>query len=107
MIQTIHIIHSVYTDKIYIADYYNHRIRQVNNGVITTIAGTGSGIYGGDGGAATSASFNQPIYVLLDSAGRKYTIVSCSDITYQFIFQEIFTSLSIAATGYVRSIQMV
>jgi len=36
---------------IYIADYFNSRIRKVNtNGVISTVAGNGLGSYSGDGG---------------------------------------------------------
>ncbi len=58
----------------YIADYYNHRIRKVtvSTGIITTIAGTGSGSYSGDGAAATSATLNTPIGVGLDSSGIPY-----------------------------------
>ena len=57
---------------VYIADFWNHRIRKVtvSTGVITTIAGTGSGSYSGDNGAATSASLNQPFGVALDASGR-------------------------------------
>ena len=41
---------------IYIADALNNRVRKVNTtGVITTVAGTGFPISGGDGGPATSA----------------------------------------------------
>ncbi len=56
----------------YIADNGNHRIRKVtvSTGIITTIAGTGSTIYSGDNGPATSATMNYPIGVALDSAGK-------------------------------------
>ena len=56
----------------YIADNYNHRIRKVNvtTGIITTIAGTGSGSYSGDNGAATSAALYYPYGVALDASGR-------------------------------------
>ena len=55
----------------YIADTYNHRIRKVtvSTGIITTIAGTGSASYSGDGGAATSAGLYYPYGVSLDSTG--------------------------------------
>ena len=46
----------------YIADALNNRIRKVTvtTGIITTIAGTGSGTFSGDGGAATSATLFYP-----------------------------------------------
>jgi sugar lactone lactonase YvrE len=44
---------------LYIADTSNQRIRKMDtNGIITTIAGTGTNDYAGDGGYATNASFN-------------------------------------------------
>ncbi len=45
---------------LYIADTYNNRIREVSNGVITTVAGSGTSGLSGDGGAATSAQLNMP-----------------------------------------------
>ena len=47
---------------VYIGDYSNHRIRKVtvSTGIMTTIAGTGTGSYSGDNGAATSATLNYP-----------------------------------------------
>ncbi len=47
---------------LYIADTGNHAIRFVNaaNGIITTIAGTGTAGFSGDGGTATSAQLNAP-----------------------------------------------
>ena len=55
----------------YVADSNNHRIRKVtvSTGIITTIAGTGSGSYSGDNGAATSAALNIPYGVALDASG--------------------------------------
>ena len=38
--------------------------------IITTIAGTGTGSYSGDNGAATSASLYYPYGVALDASGR-------------------------------------
>lgn len=59
---------------IYIADTGNSRIREVNasTGIITTVAGTGSATYGGDGGAATSADLNLPYGVAVDGARDIY-----------------------------------
>src|ERR1019366_1955905 len=47
------------------------RVRRVDvNGVITTIAGNGTGAFSGDGGAATNASLNQPNGVAIDPYGH-------------------------------------
>jgi hypothetical protein len=57
----------------YIADYYNNRIRKVNSkGIINTIAGDGTGGYFGDGGSATSAEINGPEGVAVDASGNVY-----------------------------------
>ena len=55
----------------YIADRNNNVIRKVtvSTGIISTIAGTGSGAYSGDGGAATSATLNLPQGVTVDASG--------------------------------------
>jgi sugar lactone lactonase YvrE len=75
---------------LYIADFYtvtnpcgrycngtvlfNDRIRMVTaaTGVITTIAGTGTPGYSGDGGLATGAQLNGPLGVAVDAAGNVY-----------------------------------
>jgi sugar lactone lactonase YvrE len=71
---------------VYIADALNERIRKIDaNGVITTFAGSGppdsngtlqNGAVptaaNGDGGPATSAVFNQPHGVAVDSQGNLY-----------------------------------
>ena len=58
----------------YIADYGNNRVRKIlaSTSVITTIAGTGSDGYSGDGGAATAANIKNPSGINLDSAGNVY-----------------------------------
>ncbi len=45
-------------DNVYIADYNRVRKITVSTGIITTIAGTSSTSYSGDGGQATSAGLN-------------------------------------------------
>ena len=55
---------------IFIADTGNSSIRKVTPaGVISTIAGSGSAGYGGDGGLATKARLNQPRRVAVSSTG--------------------------------------
>jgi DNA-binding beta-propeller fold protein YncE len=60
---------------LYFADTFNHRIRRVDasSGVISTLAGNGSGGFVGDGGPATAASLNEPYGVVVDRAGNIYT----------------------------------
>jgi len=56
---------------LYISDYSNHCIRKVDiYGVITTIVGTGTSGYSGDGGLATYATINGPGSVFVDSFGN-------------------------------------
>ncbi len=58
---------------LYIADAGNYRIRKVTAaGVISTIAGTGTGGFSGDGGPATSSRLNSPSGVAVDAAGNVY-----------------------------------
>jgi trimeric autotransporter adhesin len=59
---------------LYIADYYNNRIRKVTaaTGIITTIAGNGILGYSGDGGLAIGAELDSPVAVALNSTGDLY-----------------------------------
>ena len=63
----------------YIADALNYRIRKVTTtGHITTVAGNGTQGYSGDGGQATSATFDSIDGVALDASGNLY-IAALSD----------------------------
>jgi sugar lactone lactonase YvrE len=57
---------------LYIADQFNHRVRKVSAGLITTVAGNGTPGYNGDGISATSAELNSPSGVSLDTNGNLY-----------------------------------
>jgi hypothetical protein len=57
---------------VYIADVYNHRIREVSGGNINTVAGNGTAGYAGDRGLATSAELYQPRDVAVDALGNLY-----------------------------------
>jgi sugar lactone lactonase YvrE len=59
---------------VYIADSGGHRIRMVtaSTGIISTIAGTGTWGFSGDGGAATSADLTNPWGIGVDSSGNVY-----------------------------------
>lgn len=58
---------------LFIADRYNNRVRKVDGrGVITTVAGNGSGDYSGDGGSAINASLWAPSGVAVDAYGSLF-----------------------------------
>ena len=68
--------HGVCSDasgNLYVADRYANRIRKITpSGIITTYAGNGSPGYSGDGGPATSATFNGPTDLCTDIYGNLY-----------------------------------
>jgi len=54
---------------LFIADTLNHRIRKVTpDGIITTVAGSGTGGFSGDRGPAISAQLNSPYSVAVDAS---------------------------------------
>jgi len=58
---------------LFIADTYNYRIRKVTpDGVISTVAGNGTGGFGGDAGPATAARLSSPSAVAVDGAGNLF-----------------------------------
>jgi len=59
---------------LFIADYFNDRIREVAaaTGVITTVAGNGTNSFSGDGGPATAAALGGPAGLAVDSAGNLF-----------------------------------
>jgi len=69
---------------LYIADTDNNRIRMVTSatGVITTIAGTGTCGYSGDGILAARAELCSPASVVVDAHGDLYVADQC----YPFLF---------------------
>ena len=62
------------SNNLYIAETNSYRVRKVtaSTGVISTIAGTGTSSYTGDGSAATSATLSTPSDVAVDSSGNVY-----------------------------------
>lgn len=59
---------------VYIGDTANNRVRRVDavTGVITTVAGTGTSGFTGDGGLATAAKISSPARLAVDAAGNLY-----------------------------------
>jgi uncharacterized protein (TIGR03437 family) len=79
---------------IYIADQFNHRIRKVDkSGIITTIAGTGSAGFTGDGGSAVSAELNDPGGLVVDQNGDIY-FADCSNLRVRKISNGVITTVA-------------
>ncbi len=59
---------------LYIADSANHRIRRLDlaTGLISTVAGTGTENFSGDGGLAAAAALDTPSALALDPAGNLF-----------------------------------
>ncbi|MFC8229753.1 RICIN domain-containing protein [Streptomyces sp. NPDC057287] len=61
------------TGTLYISDHNNHRVRMVSaDGKITTVAGTGTGGFSGDGAPALSAQLNNPLGLAVDCVDTLY-----------------------------------
>lgn len=62
------------SSNLFVADTGNNVIRRIDavTGIITTVAGNGSGGFGGDGGPATGASMGLPQRVAVDGADNLY-----------------------------------
>ena len=57
---------------LFVADEFNSRIRKVSGGTITTVVGTGTAGFSGDGGQATAAEINYPYDLAVDAQGDLY-----------------------------------
>jgi uncharacterized protein (TIGR03437 family) len=57
---------------IYVADFWNDRVRKISSGTMSTIAGDGVYSSSGDGGPAALAQLNTPRGVAVDPAGNVY-----------------------------------
>ncbi|MCD6013173.1 MAG: repeat containing protein [Flavipsychrobacter sp.] len=66
---------SIYVNKkgeVYVADYFNERIRKIFHDTISTVVGTGIQGYSGDGGPASAAELGNPDGICMDTAGNMY-----------------------------------
>jgi trimeric autotransporter adhesin len=58
---------------LYVSDLAENVVRKIlASGIITTVAGTGTAGFSGDGGVATKAQLNQPRGLAVDSAGNLF-----------------------------------
>jgi sugar lactone lactonase YvrE len=67
------------TGALLVCDTLNHRVRRISGGTITTIAGSATQGFAGDGAAATAAELDTPSGVAVGSDGRIYIADSHND----------------------------
>jgi hypothetical protein len=78
------------------------RIRRIAGGMITTVAGTTTGGFSGDGGAATAATLSSPMAVASASNGDVY-IADSSNNRIRKISSGIITTAAGGTTGELSS----
>ncbi len=92
---------------IYLADYFNHCIREINimTGVISTIAGNGEEGYSGDGGYARQAQLNRPVAVCVDDNDNLFISESGNHCIrfYEAQTKKIYTLVGDGAAGIGES----
>ncbi|EFC39316.1 predicted protein [Naegleria gruberi] len=89
--------------EVYIADSNNHRIRKIlQNGKITTIAGTGIAGYNGDDKSADSAQLNTPSGIVIDPNNGEIFISDSKNHRIRKILQngKITTIAGTGEAGY-------
>jgi sugar lactone lactonase YvrE len=66
--------------RIYVADAGNNAVRRIAaDGTVTTVAGTGTAGFSGDGGQATLAKLSAPLRLAFDTAGNLYIADSANN----------------------------
>ena len=91
-----------HSGNIYVADKKNHRLRKVGtDGNITTIAGTGSVSFNGEGIPATTANLYEPSGVTIDAAGNLFVLEYINPRVRKITTSGIITTIAgNGTTGY-------
>jgi sugar lactone lactonase YvrE len=86
---------------LYIADLQNSVIRKVfaSNGKISTIAGTGTAGYTGDGGPAINAQISWPRGICVDRSGKIFFADNGNDVIREIDASGIITTVAGDGTG--------
>ena len=92
---------------LYIADFANSVIRQTSaaTGVISTIAGTGTSGYSGDGGLSTNARLATPTDLALTSTGNLFVVDNGNNVIRQLPLSLTAVNFPNAIVGTVTSTQ--
>ncbi len=85
---------------LYLSEMNGHRIRRVDaaTGLITTVAGTGTAGYAGDGGPASSALLDGPREIAIDAAGNLY-VADAGNSRIRMIEAATGKIVTVAGTG--------
>lgn len=85
---------------LYVCDIDNHVIRRIDlkSGKISTVAGSGTKGYSGDGGPATKAQLNQPYEIRFDKKANMY-FVEMPNHVVRMVDKKTGTIKTIAGTG--------
>jgi hypothetical protein len=85
---------------VYIADQNNHRVRRIDGttGLISTIIGTGSNAFSGDGGPGTAARVAYPRDVAIDKNGNLYVADAANNRIRKYVIATGIIS-TLAGTG--------
>jgi hypothetical protein len=86
---------------LYIADNQFRKIRSLNlvTNIVTTFAGNGTNMYGGDGGPAARAAFNSLTSIALDSTNRKLYVADSNAYVVRVVDLTTNIITTIAGTG--------
>lgn len=80
---------------IFFADLLNHCIRKIDSlGVITTVVGTRTAGYIGDGGQASMAQLNYPANVVFDGVGNLYIVDRANNVIRKVNTAGIITTVA-------------
>lgn len=86
---------------LYIADTNNQRVRQIGlDGTISTVVGTGTVGFAGDGGAASNAEIAYPSALAVDASGFLYIADSGNQRVRKVVNGTINTIAGNGSTGY-------
>ena len=90
----------------YIPEYTNNRVREVNigTGIISTIAGSGTQGYTGNGGPATNAQMNNPNGSAMDSAGNLYVAEGGNGVIRKVLLNTTFPTTALGSSSAAQNL---
>jgi DNA-binding beta-propeller fold protein YncE len=86
---------------VYVADTLNHLVRKIDPKTrsVSTIAGTGKPGFGGDGGPALAAQFNQTFHVALDAGQENLYVADLGNVRVRKIDLKTGIVTTVAGNG--------